>query len=249
MLYVLIGYLPAIICGIHVVRTGQNMYWLMLLIMGGPIGAAIYFFAVLLPDLSGGRTARKVMNIGRNIIDPEREYKLALTRLEESPTTDARIKAAHAAAAVGRWDDAERHWAGCAVGRWADDPTILMGHTLALLELEQFSKALEKLEQLKAGGREGETPQAALAFARAYEGLGQNESAEDPYRFAADRVPGLEAGGRYVAFLAKTGRISDAEVGLGELDRRLAKVAPALRAEARAWRDLAAKEISARKQG
>ncbi|MEZ5922553.1 MAG: hypothetical protein R3C60_14560, partial [Parvularculaceae bacterium] len=70
-----------------------------------------------------------------------------------------------------------------------------------------------------------------------------------PYRFAADRVPGLEAGARYVAFMAKTGRLEDAKIGLAELDRRLVKIAPALRGEARGWRDLAAKEISAQAHG
>ena len=63
------------------------------------------------------------------------------------------------------------------------------------------------------------------------------------YRFAADRVPGLEAGGRYVAFMAKVGRKTDAEIGLSELDRRLSKIAPPLRPEARVWRDLAAKAL------
>lgn len=248
MPYLLIGYLPSIICGVHAVRTGQNMYWLWLLIIGGPLGAAIYFFAVMLPDLAGGRTARQATNAARNLIDPERDYKSALTRLEETPTTDARMKAAQAAAAIGRWADSERLWAGCAEGRWADDPVILMGHARALLELSRWQEALNRLEQLKSLGGEGETPQAALAFARAYENLGRNEDAEDPYRFAADRVPGLEAGARYVAFMAKTGRVGDAEIGLGELDRRLAKIAPALRPEARAWRDMAAREIAANKK-
>lgn len=59
-------------------------------------------------------------------------------------------------------------------------------------------------------------------------------------------MPGLEAGGRYVAFLAKTGRKADAEIGLAEIDRRLAKIAPPLRAEARIWRDMAAKAANSR---
>ncbi|MEK7266916.1 MAG: hypothetical protein AAB227_12545 [Pseudomonadota bacterium] len=247
MPYLILSYLPALICGIHVVRTGQNMYWIMLLVIGGPLGALIYFFAIMLPDLTGGRTARKVTGAASRLIDPERDYKQALKRLDDSPTVDARMKAAHAAAAIGRWEDAERMWSGSATGRWAEDPTILLGHARALIELSRFEETLARLEQLqKLGGREAESPQAALTFARAYEGLGRNEEAEEPYRFAADRLPGLEAGARYVAFMAKTGRLSDAETGLAELNRRLAKISPALRGEARVWRDLAAKEISDR---
>jgi hypothetical protein len=36
------------------------------------------------------------------------------------------------------------------------------------------------------------------------------------------------------------GRRADAELGLAEIDRRLQKIAPPLRGEARQWRDLAA---------
>jgi hypothetical protein len=68
-----------------------------------------------------------------------------------------------------------------------------------------------------------------LPFARAYEGLGRNQDADEAFRFAADRVPGLEAGGRYVAFMAKTGRREDAEIGFAEIERRLQKIAPPLR--------------------
>ncbi len=245
MIYMILGWLPALICGVHCVRSGQNLTWIWLLIVGGPLGAAIYFVAVMLPDLTGGRTARQVKGAARKLIDPEGEYKTALARLEETPTTDARMRTAQAAAAVGRWEDAERHWDAAASGRWAEDPTILFGHARALLELDRFADALKRLEQLKTLGKEGETAQAALAFARAYEGLGRHAEAEDPYRYAADHVPGLEAGARYVAFLANSGRLNDAEIGLGELDRRLQKISPALRREARAWRDLAAQAIAA----
>nr|HRK65188.1 hypothetical protein [Terricaulis sp.] len=124
-----------------------------------------------------------------------------------------------------------------------DDPAVLSGHADALLELEQYGEALKQLEKLKATGAEGATPRVALAFARAYEGLGRNADADDAYRFAADRVPGLEAGARYVAFMAKTGRREDAEIGFGEIERRWAKVAGPLRAEARIWRDMAAKAL------
>jgi hypothetical protein len=43
--------------------------------------------------------------------------------------------------------------------------------------------------------------------------------------------------------MAKVGRREDAEIGMAELDRRLTKIAPPLRAEARVWRDIAAKAL------
>lgn len=242
-LFVLLSYLPALLCGIHVVRTGRELYWLWILVIAGPLGAAIYFIAIILPELLGGRTARGVGRAARQALDPERDYRNALRALEDTPTIGNRMKLAQAAAALGRWSDAEAQWGQCVTGHWAEDPAILIGHANALLELGRWEDALKRLEQIKALGREGETPAVALAFARAFEGLARNAEADEAYRFAADRVPGLEAGARYVAFMARSGRRADAEIGMAEIERRLTKIAGPLRGEARIWRDMAAKAL------
>jgi len=243
MLYLILSYLPALLCGIHVVRTGRELYWLWILVIAGPLGAAIYVLAIILPEILGGRTARTVGAAARQALDPEREYRQAKRALDDTPTVGNRMKLAQAAARLGRWQESEREWAASATGHWADDPAILLGHAHALLELDRYDDALKRLDQIRALGKEGETPQAALATARALEGLGRFDEADAPYRFAADRVPGLEAGARYVAFMAKVGRLEDARIGLAELDRRLAKIAGPPRAEAKTWRDLAARAV------
>jgi hypothetical protein len=243
MLYLILYYLPSIVCGVHIVRTGQPMYWIFLLVIAGPLGAAIYFFAIMLPEMAGGRTGRSVARGLQSTLDPERDYRNALRALDDTPTIGNRMRLAQAAEGLGRWNDAEAQWRQCIDNGGAEDAAMLMGHARVLLELGRFDEALKRLEQLKALGREGETAQVRLAFARAYEGLGRNEEADAAYRFAADRVPGLEAGGRYTAFLAKIGRRADAELGMAELDRRLQKIAPPLRPEARIWRDMAAKAL------
>lgn len=243
MLFAILHYAPAVICGVHAVRTGQGRYWLWLLMIGGSVGAAIYFFAVMAPDLAGSRTGRAAANTVKRIVNPQAEYSKALKELEETPTTGARIKAAQAAEALGRWDDAEAQWSLAATGLWKDDPAVLSGHALALLELGKPAHALEKLEALQAQGG-GDTGKTALAFGRAYEALGRRDEADAPYRYAADHVPGLEAGARYIAFMARTGRVEDARIGLAELDRRLGKISPALRGEARHWRNMAATAVA-----
>jgi hypothetical protein len=244
MFLLILSYVPSLLCGVHVVRTGREMYWLWIFVIAPMLGPAFYFFAVLLPEMMGGRTARGVGKAAQRALDPEREYRNAIRALDDTPTIGNRMKIAQAAAALGRWSDAEAQWAQCVTGHWAEDPVILLGHAHALLELNRYDEALQRIEQLKALGRDGETPQAALAFGRAYEGLGRNDEAEAPYRFAADRVPGLESGARYVAFMAKTGRKADAEIGLAEIERRYSKISPALRAEARIWRDLAVQAVA-----
>ena len=179
MILLILSYLPSLLCGIHVVRTGREMFWLWLFIIGPLIAPAFYFFAVLMPELVGGRTARNVGKAARLALDPERDYRAAKTALEDTPTAGNRMRVAQAAAALGRWEDAERAWNEAAQGHWAEDPAILKGHAEVLLELGRFEEALKRLEQVKAIGREGETPQVVLSFARAYEGLGRNDEADE----------------------------------------------------------------------
>ncbi len=243
MLYLIMLYLPSIIAGIHAVRTGRAQLWLFVLVIAPGLGPIIYFFAEIVPEMLGGRTARKLGSAARHALDPERAYREAKRALDDTPTVGNQMKLAQAAAAVGRWQEAEAAWTQAGQGHFADDPAILLGHANALLELNRFDDALKKLDALRALGKVGETPSVALAYGRACEGLGRANDADEAYRFAADRVPGLEAGARYVAFLAKTGRKADAETGFGEIERRFAKISPALRAEARPWRDMAARAI------
>ncbi|WP_395644930.1 hypothetical protein [Terricaulis sp.] len=244
MIMLILSYLPSLLCGIHVVRTGQQMYWLWILVIAPMLGPLIYFFAVIMPELAGGRTARNVGKAAQNALDPERNFRSAMRALEDTPTVGNRMKVAQAAEALGRWQDAEAQWALCVDGHWAEDTTILLNHARALLEVGKPAEALQRLDQTKKlDQRAADTPSSVLLYARAYEGLGRNEDADNAYRFAADRVPGLEAGARYVAFMAKTGRKSDAEIGMAEIERRFLKIAPPLRPEARIWRDMAAKAL------
>ncbi len=243
MLMIILTYLPSLLCGVHVVRSGREMYWLWIFVIAPLLGPAFYFFVVLVPEWMGGRTARGMGRAAQAALDPERDYRQAMRALEETPTIGNRMRLAQAASALNRWSDAEAQWAQCVTGPGAEDRTILMGHAAALLELGRYDEAVRRLEQVRALGRDGETPLVALAFARAYEGLGRNQEADDAYRFAADRVPGLEAGARYVAFMARTGRRADAEIGYGEIERRYKKISSPLRAEARVWRDMAAKAL------
>lgn len=246
MVLLLLSYLPSLLCGIHAVRSGRAQTWLWILVIGGPLGATIYVFAVLVPEWMGGPTARKFGQTARAVLDPERDYRAARLALEDAETVGNRMRLAQAAAALGRWEEAEREWAQCVVGQFADDPVVLLGHANALIELGRFDDALKRLESLSQQGADRDTAPVALAYARAYEGLGRNREAEAPYRFAADRLPGLEAACRYAAFLARTGRQGDAEIAMAEIERRYAKVNPQLRPLDRPWVDMATKAVGAR---
>ncbi len=241
---VLIGAFLIWMC-IHVVRSGGQIFWIwIILVVFPPIGALVYFFAVVLPELIRGPTARKVGRAARETLDPTRSYRDAKAAYELAPTVHNQMRLAAAAAELGRHDEAEALYAQAAHGVHADDPALLLGRAKALVELNRPAEALELLQRLSADGKEGQTPQAVLTFARAYEGLGRMDEAARSYDWAAPRLPGLEGIARQAAFLARAGRKAEAAETLAEIDRRLERANPHFQKEGRVWRDFAADAIA-----
>jgi hypothetical protein len=234
----------SILLCVHVVRSNQNMYWLWIILMFQPLGGLVYLVAIIVPEMMGGRTARRVGAAARQSLDPGRTYRTAKADYDNSPTVAHAMHLGAAAAALGRHDEAEALYHEAAQGVHADDPALLLGRANALIELGRFAEALSVLEKLGQDEDRGRTPQAALALGRAYEGLGRDAEADGAYDWAAGRMPGLEAYGRYAAFLARTGRRAEAQEALAEMDRRIRSADPYFRREARAWRDLAAAALA-----
>ena len=229
--------LVAILLCIHVVRTGREMYWLWIILVFQPLGGLVYFLAIVLPELLGGHTARKLGQTARNTLDPEREYRQARAAVDDTPTVANQMRLATAAFDLDRFGEAETLYTQAAQGIHADDPALLLGRARSLVELDRSAEALPLLEQVPA------SPPATLARARAEEALGDTANAERHYKDAAERMPGLEAIARYAGFLARTGRREQAQEVLADIEKRLRRTTRHFRAEAKRWRDLAAKEV------
>jgi hypothetical protein len=225
---------------VHVVRTHQQMYWLWIILAFQPIGGLVYLLAVVAPEFFGGSKARQVSKAARDILDPQREYRVAIQAVDDAPTVANRARLAAAASSLGKHDEAERLYAEALQGMYADDPQLLLGRANALIELNRSAEALPLLEALSAQSTAARTPNVALAMGRAYHALGRYAEADTALRWAAANLPGFEGMARYAVFLADTGRKDEAREALAEIEKRLAKTHSHFRKEARGWRDLAA---------
>jgi hypothetical protein len=229
---------------VHVVRTNQQMWWLMIILMLQPLGGLVYLIAVVLPGVTGGARAQRLGQAARERLDPGREYREATRQLSDAATVHNQMRLAKAATGLGRFEEAERLYAQAASGIHAEDPVLLLGRAQALIELNRYDEALAVLGRLEQNADEGRSPQAVLALARAYEGLGRTAEAETAYRWVIERLPGLEGLGRWAAFLARTGRLNEARETILEIDRHIERAAPQFRREGRTWRDLAARALA-----
>jgi hypothetical protein len=229
---------------VHVVRTGRPSWWLWIVLGFQGLGALVYFLTNVVPDVVGGPTARELERAARARLDPTREYRLAKAACDDAPTVANQARLAQAAAELGQHAEAEGLYREAAQGIHEDDPALLLGRANALIELHRCEEALAVLDKLGQDAERGRTPAAALAMARANEALGRLKEADTAYSWAAQRLTGFEALGRYAAFMARTGRIDDAKEALAELDKRLSKTHRRFRKEGQAWRDLAAAELA-----
>ena len=227
----------------HVVRTGQNTYWMMILLAFPGLGPLVYIVVILIPDLMGGSTARRLGAEAKRTLDPTKAYREAKFAAEDSPTVGNRMRLAQAAFDLQRYEEAEELYAQAATGIHDEDPALLMGRAQALVELGRNEEALTVLHKLGETGEKGRTAQAALAMGRAYQGLGRYQEADTAYEWAAPRFAGLEGIARYAAFLAHTGRTAEAKEMLADIDRRATRAKVHFRKEARYWRDFAAQAV------
>ena len=231
---------------VHAVRSGQQMYWLFIILAFQPIGGLVYLFVILGPDAAGGSTARRFKAAARDTLDPGRAYREAKAAYDDSPTVGAMSRLAEAAAGKGDYHEAEALYREATQGMHAEDAGLLLGHAEALVELHRNEEALAVLKTVGDLGEKHRTPRAALLMARAYHQLGRLREAEDAYAWSADRLVGLESAARYAAFLGEQGRDAEARELLADIDKRCAKTKAHFRKEARYWRDFAAAAIDPR---
>jgi hypothetical protein len=243
LLIALAPLLIAIALCVHVVRTNQPLYWIFLILFVPVLGSVIYLIAIVIPQMAGGTRAKRMGMAARDALDPMREYRQAKAASDESPTVHNRMRLAAAAASLGRHAEAEQLYGEAMQGIHADDPALLLGRANALLELDRAPEAEPLVEKL-IDEQTTRSPATALAQARVYEALGRTAEADAAYQWAAGRLPGLEALGRYAAFLARVGRKEEAADNLAEIDRRIERANPQFRREGRAWRDLAAQALA-----
>lgn len=228
---------------VHAWRTHQNTFWIWVIIMFQPVGPAVYFFVILLPEWMGGSTARRFGQAARDTLDPGRTYRNAKAAYDDAPTVQNMMKLAEAASGMSGWQEAEDLYRKASQGLYEDDPALLLGRARALLELGRPSDSLELIERLEKQGTV--PPQGDLTRARALSALGRAGEAERYFKSAAERLPGLEAMARYGVFLSEVGRRDEAKEILTEINRRAAKTQAHFRKEAMGWRDYAAKRIAA----
>ncbi len=126
------------------------MLWILAIGLLPGIGSLAYLVAEVLPDLFGGRTARRAKaGIGR-MIDPNRDLRRASAEVEISGNVDARRRLGEELFERAQYDEAIEVYRGGLKGIFEYDPTLLLGLARAQFGKQDFAAARTTLELLGA---------------------------------------------------------------------------------------------------
>jgi len=229
---------------VHVIKTGRNMLWIWAIALLPLVGSIAYAAVEVLPQVLGGRTARRAKTGVRRMIDPDRDLRRATAEVEISGNVDARRRLAEELFERGRYDAAIEVYQGGLKGIFEHDPTLLVGLARAHFSEEDFAAARATLERLTQHNPDFKSADAELLHARTLEAQDALDEAERVYADLAPAYPGAEARLRYGLLLKRRGKLPAANRVLKDLLDG-AKLGPAHYRRAQAeWLERARREMS-----
>lgn len=210
----------AIFFAIHAVRSGRELYWLMILFVFPLLGSVVYFAVVFLPDARLQRGVRRASAAIDQVVQPGRAVREARAAFELSPTAERRLRLAEAlleAGGVAAVSEAVEHYEACLQGPFGDDPEIQLGAARARLAQGEPRQAIGILVSLRAARPAFRPEQLALALAGAYRDAGRVAEAGIELETAVQRFASVEARGHLALWAIEQGDKAVAQRELAEL--------------------------------
>jgi len=210
--------LIALFFAVHAVRSGQQMYWLIILFSFPLLGSIVYFLAIYLPNSRLDHGARKVVAAAARSLDPTRELREARAAFDYTPTAQNQMRLASALLDAGSADEAATNYEACLKGPFASDLEIKFCAGRAFVESGRHARAVAHLEEIRALNAGFRAEQISLLLARALGGAGRAVDAKAEFESAVSRFGSFEAHAEYAIWAAGTGEHTAAARLKAEID-------------------------------
>jgi hypothetical protein len=228
---------------VHVIKTGRNTLWIWAIALLPAAGPLAYIAVEILPELVGGRTARRARTGMQRIVDPNRDLRRAAAEVAISGNVDARRRLAEELFERGQYAEAIEVYQAGLKGIFEHDPTLLLGLARAQFANGDFTAARASLERLSEHNRDFKSADGHLLYARTLEAQNALDEAEHEYAAVAPGYPGAEARVRYAMLLKRRSKLEEARRILQDL-LDSAKLGPPYYRRAQAeWLDRARREL------
>ena len=228
-----------VICVVHAVRTGNIFPWIYVMVFLPGIGPAIYFFMVILPDLTRSRGARQLRQGAARVIDPNKDYRAAMREVEMVGSVDAKRAFAEQLMQRGQYADAIEMYRNAAQGQFASDTALLLGLARAQFLNGDGAGAQATLDALQKADPKFVSEEAHMIYARALELQGKNDEALDEYKRLVPYYAGEEARARCAMLLDRMGRRDEARAMFSQVVRNLDGAPGRYRSQQKEWGNIA----------
>jgi hypothetical protein len=195
---------------VHVIKTGRNTIWIWVLALLSYAGVIAYVAAELIPELLGGRTARRAGRTMKRVLDPNADLRRYENEARVGGNVASLQRYAQELMRQGRHDEAITQYRKALTGLYEHDPNIMLGIAQAQFGKGDPSAARQTLDDLIRLNPDFRSPEGHLLYARSLEEEGNVAKALEEYKVLAMSYPGAEAGARYAQLLKSQGRAEEA---------------------------------------
>lgn len=211
--------LLALFCAVHVVRSGQQLYWLFILFAFPLLGSLVYFFAIYLPGSRLERGARKTLTAAARTLDPGRAVREARERFDATPTAQHQMALAAALLESGQAAEAAAQYEACLKGPFAADSDIRFGAARAFADCGRSAEALAHLEALRREHADFCADQIGVLRACCLATLGRSDEARSAFEETLSRHGTFEAHAEYAIWALGCGDQATAQRLQTEIER------------------------------
>jgi len=190
--YVVSILLP-LIAIVHLLRTGRDMRWILLIVFLPVVGPLAYLIIEVLPSWRYSPGARKALRRARSTIDPNRGLREGALEYERSQNVETASRLADELTKAGRFDDAIKICTEARTGVFEDDPKILLALAQAQFAASRHADTIATLDYLRKQHPGLRMADGHLLYARALAESGEARRAAEEYESLARYYPGAEA--------------------------------------------------------
>jgi hypothetical protein len=230
---------------VHAAKTGRLQPWAYIILLLPGVGVIAYVVVELIPEWLGSVQGRRAQKHIANKLNPEKRYRALTDAVEIADTFANRVELAEECLALGKFEEAKRHFEVMLARPRGDEPAYMFGKARAEFGLGRPADTIATLDRLCQIFPSYQSADAHLIYARALEACGRSEEALQEYRALSDYFVGAEARVRYGLLLARLGREAESKAWLGEVLTQLRRAPAHVRRAQAEWITVAEKAVRA----
>ncbi|NIG53577.1 tetratricopeptide repeat protein [Chitinophaga sp. Cy-1792] len=228
-----------IACIVHAIKSGNREAIYLLIFLPG-IGAAIYFFMEIMPDISNGNIGQQLLRL----LSPNGRINEWEKRVRLSDTVTNRMQLAEAYAGQKHYDKAVDLAQSCATSYPSDQGILLQLSRFQFMN-QQYAASIASFDKLnKMPGVRMNNVADELMYAQALEATAQADKAEQAYQRIIQVHHSLEAMYHYGIMLRKQGRNTEAKAQFERTKAEFSMHPRYIRRTIRIWVWLSRKELA-----